>query len=622
MDAFKDYLKYGWALTPIKHRTKQPFLKDWTNLENAIRGTENADKLHGSAGLLLAYCNPPRMTLDVDDFPDANAWLDERGIDLARLLQADDAVQITSNRPNRAKLVYHMDNLRLTQKVIQAGKTILEFRCADRNGGSVQDVLPPSIHPDTGEPYEWKGDWRHVPKAPIQLLSVWDELLKFEHPTQNLQTTVTSLAKIESALSVLDPDSPYDSWIRVGEGIHETTNGSKDGLSLWNNWSRDGEKYKVGECEYKWQSFSVEGGVTIATVFHMAKKNGWQCPNTARSTNRAPKPLLGVTTATEVTMKKIDWIWEGMLAKGKVHMLSGNGGRGKTTLMLAIAALITRGGKFPNATTSTQPAPVIYISGEDSINDTLLPRFVAGDGDRRLFHVTERPLSKSGEYLAIHEHAAELELLVNRYQPALLIIDPVTAFCGRGTDNNNATDIRIIMARLQELASSTGTAIMALNHMTKPRGDGRDTSMVGRVLGSGAWVHASRLVWGVIEEESGGRLVGLLKSNLGPLEHVYPYTLCQTLVDEIPAQRATIGARANGECLSNYVDFEVTSHGAKTTNAEVKIRELLADGPRSKQEIIAECVGIGERTLERVAKELGVHSTREGVHGKSMWELT
>ena len=622
MNTAFEYLQHGLALTRIKNGSKQPLARNWARPENAIRGAENADKLNGAVGLLLAHCNPPLMTLDIDDFQGTVAWLEERGNDLGKLLQAKDAVQIDSGRPNRAKLLYRMDRPRFTHKVLQEGKTVLEFRCADRNGGSVQDVLPPSIHPDTGEPYEWKGDWRHVPKAPIQLLSVWDELLKFEHPALNFQTPVTSLAKIESALSVLDPDSPYDSWIRVGEGIHEATNGSKDGLSLWNNWSRDGEKYKARECEYKWQSFSVEGGVTIATVFHMAKKNGWQCPNTARPTNRAPKPLLGVTTATEVTMEQIDWIWEGMLAKGKVHMLSGNGGRGKTTLMLAIAALITRGGKFPNATTSTQPAPVIYISGEDSISDTLLPRFVASHGNRHLFHVTERPLSKSGEYLAIHEHAAELELLLNQYQPALLVIDPVTAFCGRGTDNNNATDIRIIMARLQELASSTGTAIMALNHMTKPRGDGRDTSMVGRVLGSGAWVHASRLVWGVIEEESGGRLVGLLKSNLGPLEHVYPYTLCQTLVEEIPAQRASIGARAKGECLSNYVDFEVTSHGAKTTDAEVKIRELLADGPRSKQEIIAECVGIGERTLERVAKKLDVQRTRKDVHGKAMWKLT
>ena len=309
MDTFKPYLENGWALTPIKNGSKQPLVKCWARSENAIRGPENSDKLHGSAGLLLAYCNPPLMTLDVDDFYDANAWLDERGIDLARLLQADDAVQITSNRPNRAKLVYHMNNLRLTQKVIQAGKTILEFRCADRNGGSVQDVLPPSIHPDTGEPYEWKGDWRHVPKVPVQLLSVWDDLLKIECPAINLATNATSLAMIESALSVLDPDLPYDSWIRVGEGIHETTNGSKDGLSLWNNWSRDGEKYKVGECEYKWQSFSVVGGVTIATVFHMAKENGWQRPNTAHSTYRAPTPLLGVITATEVTMEQINWIW-------------------------------------------------------------------------------------------------------------------------------------------------------------------------------------------------------------------------------------------------------------------------------------------------------------------------
>lgn len=426
---------------------------------------------------------------------------------------------------------------------------------------------------------------------------------------------------IISALQTLNPDCGYQEWITVLMALRSTQH--VKAFEWFNEWSSKGTKYPGRtQCLDKWESFSPLGGITISTLYHLARETGWHRPGFNKSQGEGTSGLLGVTTATEVTMEKINWIWEGMLAKGKVHMLSGNGGRGKTTLMLAIAALITRGGKFPNATNSVQPEPVIYISGEDSIGDTLLPRFVAGDGDRNLFHVTERPLSQSGEYLTIHEHVAELQSLLNQYQPALLVIDPVTAFCGRGTDNNNATDIRVIMARLQELASATGTAIMALNHMTKPRGDGRDNSMVARVLGSGAWVHASRLVWGVIEEESGARFLGLLKSNLGPLEHVYPYTLHQSLVEDIPAQSATIGARAEGEALANYMDFEVTNHGAKTTEAEVQIRELLADGPRSKQEVITECLGIGERTLERVAKGLGVRSTREGIHGKAMWELT
>ena len=124
MVTFKDYLEHGWLLTPLRAGTKQPFLKDWSKLGNAIQGTDSDKELGSSAGLLLAHCTPPLMTLDIDEFHGAAAWFEERGLDLAVLLQAEDAVQIVSGRSNRAKLLYRMDRPRLPHKVIKDGKTI------------------------------------------------------------------------------------------------------------------------------------------------------------------------------------------------------------------------------------------------------------------------------------------------------------------------------------------------------------------------------------------------------------------------------------------------------------------------------------------------------------------
>ena len=76
MATFKDYLEHGWLLTPLRDGTKQPFLKDWSKLGNAIQGADSDKELGSSAGLLLAYCDPPLMTLDVDDFQEAATWLD------------------------------------------------------------------------------------------------------------------------------------------------------------------------------------------------------------------------------------------------------------------------------------------------------------------------------------------------------------------------------------------------------------------------------------------------------------------------------------------------------------------------------------------------------------------
>lgn len=248
-----EYLALGWALTPLKCGTKQPFLKDWSKLGNAIQGADSDRELGSSAGLLLAHCDPPLMTLDVDDFQEGATWLEERGIDLVDLLQAEDAVQIVSGRPGRAKLLYRIDRPRSTYKITQDGKTILEFRCADRNGGSVQDVLPPSIHPDMGQPYAWKGDWRCVPEAPANLLSVWDDLISLPQPIQVSKVVsdspVCTAGELRQTLSRLDPD-PEEEWWRV-LAICATT-GLPEAKEIARQWSTGSTKHTDVEFDQKW----------------------------------------------------------------------------------------------------------------------------------------------------------------------------------------------------------------------------------------------------------------------------------------------------------------------------------------------------------------------------------
>jgi hypothetical protein len=194
------------------------------------------------------------MTLDIDDFHGAEAWLNERGVDLVHLLQAGDAVQIDSGRPNRAKLLYRMDRCRLTHKVIRDGKTILELRCGDRNGGSVQDVLPPSIHPDTGKPYKWKGDWHCVPEAPASLLGVWDDLISSSHLIQRSKVAagspICTADELRQALSGLDP-GPEEQWWRV-LAICATT-GLPEAKEIARQWSKGSTKYTDAEFNQKWE---------------------------------------------------------------------------------------------------------------------------------------------------------------------------------------------------------------------------------------------------------------------------------------------------------------------------------------------------------------------------------
>ena len=174
-----DYVTAGFALTPIPPGQKGPTHRGWNLPENAITTIEDAARIKGNVGILHAYCTPtPTCAIDIDCFDLATDWFDRHWLSLSELLNAADAVQITSGRAGRAKLLYRLPAgiNPLTTVQIQdhsSKQMILELRCASGTGRSMQDVLPPSIHPDTNAPYRWggTGDWRKLPVLSPELLN-------------------------------------------------------------------------------------------------------------------------------------------------------------------------------------------------------------------------------------------------------------------------------------------------------------------------------------------------------------------------------------------------------------------------------------------------------------------
>ena len=190
-----EYVAHGWALCQFDTATKggDSLGKEWNTRSRAV--TDPATLQPGkNVGLLHAWSRT--CVLDCDDYRQAREWLQARGVHLDALLAADDAVKIVSGRENRAKPLFRVpagvDPLTLRSIKIQApdadacGKhpVWLELRCAtDCGTKSVQDVLPPSIHPDTGKPYTWQGDWRELPVLPADVLTLWQSLAD-ESPRQ------------------------------------------------------------------------------------------------------------------------------------------------------------------------------------------------------------------------------------------------------------------------------------------------------------------------------------------------------------------------------------------------------------------------------------------------------
>ncbi|MEN6407868.1 MAG: DUF3987 domain-containing protein [Thermoguttaceae bacterium] len=278
-----DYINHGWQLCPILLGKKGPVHAGWNKPENALRTVPDRECNIGLLHVLSGTC-----ALDLDDLPLAAAWLAERGVDLRELLSDPTAVQIVSGRVGSGKLLYRLGMPLPSKKVIVtvAGqrKVALELRCASADGMTMQDVLPPSLHPN-GTRYQWRGDWRNLPPIPQQLLDVWVALIADEGerkaPTEMGDRPAAAMSEVASALNSCDPDSDRHTWIEVGMAVHDaaTTNDCLEiGFDLWNTWSMKSPVKYPGERALlaQWASFKTrEDGITVATLFKHATDRGW-----------------------------------------------------------------------------------------------------------------------------------------------------------------------------------------------------------------------------------------------------------------------------------------------------------------------------------------------------------
>ena len=264
--SFADYIRGGLSLCAIPRGTKSPDYDDWPIKPIPL---DAADGLDG-AGLLHVLSGT--CALDLDNLEAARPWLAERGVDIDALLEADNAVQISSGRVGRAKLLYRMKRPLRTFKPKGSG---LELRCASGKGTSVQDVLPPSVHPDTKKPYAWAGgilsDWRNLPPIPAGLLGIWRELAQ-DTPEPPIAPTKAAprvdLVKLRKAAFKHSPDAEYDEWLKVGCQLHDGTGGAQEGFDIWCNWSKGMKRAPYpGEATLKshWLSFDSGPGKHIAT---------------------------------------------------------------------------------------------------------------------------------------------------------------------------------------------------------------------------------------------------------------------------------------------------------------------------------------------------------------------
>ena len=185
---------------------------------------------------------------------------------------------------------------------------------------------------------------------------------------------------------------------------------------------------------------------------------------------------LEIIKASEITPKEVRWLWYPYIPFGKVTLLQGDPGDGKSKLMLSLAALLSKGAPLPFADEdeSGEPMTVIYQTTEDDADDTVVPRFnsAGGDGDRLIF------IKEDEKSLTFGDN--RISEAVEKYHAKLLILDPMSSYIGDTCSMNNANETRAEFNHLIAVAKDTGCTIVITAHMNKAK----DTSPLYRTNGS------------------------------------------------------------------------------------------------------------------------------------------
>ena len=331
-------------------------------------------------------------------------------------------------------------------------------------------------------------------------------------------------------------------------------------------------------------------------------------------------------SGSELTPEPVRWLWHEWLALGKLHILAGAPGQGKTTIAIAFAATITGGGRWPDGS-RCEPGNVLIWSGEDDPADTLLPRLLAAGADRSKCHfvIGTRIQGEMQSFDPARDMAA-LELEALRIGGIkLLIVDPVvSAVAG---DSHKNTEVRRALQPLVDLASRLEAAVLGISHFSKGGAGGDPAS---RVVGSIAFTAVARvvLVAAKVNNEDGEdrRILARGKSNIGPDDGGFEYHIEQS--EPLPGINASYIAWGNGvagtarELLAEPDGQGGNGEDKSAVNAAVDfVRQVLADGftPTNTVKENAASAGISWASVRRASDSLKVKKTKSA--GAWYWSL-
>jgi hypothetical protein len=328
-----------------------------------------------------------------------------------------------------------------------------------------------------------------------------------------------------------------------------------------------------------------------------------------------------VRSFTDRVAQPVDWLWQGRLALGKLALLDGDPGLGKSLVALDLCARLSRGLTWPDGSASLGPGASLILNAEDGEEDTTALRLEGLGAEASRVFTFGKDDPRSGNSLSLPTQTDLLEEAVTQSCARLVVLDPLMAFLGRGVITSSDQGVRQALQPLRLLAERQKCVVLMIRHLNK---SGRDRALY-RGGGSIGFIGACRSGWlvGQDPQDAGRRILAQVKNNLGP-----PQPSLTFAIEPADPERPMV--KWLGPSTLTADDLLGRRVGGSSTwrprdRACEFLTAALAEGPRTSRDLweLARKEGLSERTLNRAKQELGIRSVWLGALGRplSYWLL-
>lgn len=325
--------------------------------------------------------------------------------------------------------------------------------------------------------------------------------------------------------------------------------------------------------------------------------------------------------ASHITPKPIHWAWPGWIALGKLTILAGAGGTGKTTLTLSLIATLTAGGRWPDGERCINKRSVLIWSSEDDPADTIVPRLIAAGADLSKVHILQARINNLGE-MEPFDPASDGKLLRHELERlggvGMIMLDPIVSAV-RG-DMHRANDVRRALQGLVDLAEEFDCSVLGITHFSK---GSAGSNPAERVLGSQAFGALARTVLvAAKEEDSELRVLARAKSNIADDSGGCTYSIVETTAgDNITTTVVQWGDTLEGTAREILASVEGATEADDEFNPVDCLRDILQPGQLPAKEVYKLMAdnGFSKKQARTAGKKLSVDIQREGFGKDGIW---